>query len=150
MNQRSRAFHYPWVSPPLNAQSCKAYLDRCQEDDFEGFLIFESVNLQIVGVANLSQIFYKSFQNAYLGYYADVDLAGQGLMAKGIRLVLNHAFEELGLHRVEANIQPDNTASINLVKRLGFTQEGFSRRYLKINGHWRDHERWAITVENWT
>ncbi len=70
-------------------------------------------------------------------------------MSEGIRLVLNHAFYTLGLHRVEANIQPENIASINLVKGLGFILEGFSRRYLKINGEWRDHERWALTVEDW-
>ena len=70
-------------------------------------------------------------------------------MTEGVALVLNHAFNSLKLHRIEANIQPSNTASINLVKRLGFANEGFSRQYLKINGQWRDHERWALTVENW-
>ncbi len=59
------------------------------------------------------------------------------------------AFEELGLHRLEANIQPDNLKSINLVKNNGFKKEGVSPRYLKINGEWRDHERWAITYEDW-
>ncbi len=97
----------------------------------------------------MSQIFYRAFQNAYLGYYVDVNFAGQGLMSEGIRLAINHAFDTLGLHRVEANIQPENTNSINLVERLGFTKEGFSRRYLKINGKWQDHERWALTVEDW-
>ncbi|MGI0487716.1 GNAT family N-acetyltransferase [Pantanalinema rosaneae CENA516] len=53
------------------------------------------------------------------------------------------------MHRVEANVQPQNRASIHLVERLGFTKEGFSRRYLKINEEWRDHERWALTVEDW-
>lgn len=97
----------------------------------------------------MSQIFYQAFQNAYLGYFVDVDFAGQGLMSEGVRLAIDYAFYTLGLHRVEANIQPENRASINLVKRLGFTKEGFSRRYLKIKGEWRDHERWALTVEDW-
>jgi [ribosomal protein S5]-alanine N-acetyltransferase len=112
-------------------------------------LICHSINKCIVGVANLSQIFYKAFQNAYLGYYVNIEFAGQGFMGEGIPLVINHAFYSLGLHRIEANIQPGNIASINLVNRLGFTKEGFSRRYLKINGEWRDHERWALTVEDW-
>ena len=71
-------------------------------------------------------------------------------MLQGIRLAVSHAFYNLGLHRVEANIQPENITSIHLVQRLGFTKEGFSRRYLKVNGEWRDHERWALTSENWT
>ena len=60
-----------------------------------------------------------------------------------------HAFGRLGLHRVEANIQPGNTPSLRLVRRAGFTREGFSRRYLKIGGRWRDHERWALLRESW-
>ncbi|MGD2182945.1 GNAT family N-acetyltransferase [Lusitaniella coriacea] len=149
LHQRSKSFHSPWVSPPLTEEECKKYINRCKNKDYEGLLICHSTNQKIVGVANLSQIFYRAFQNAYLGYYVDVEFAEQGLMREGIRLALDYTFSTLNLHRVEANIQPKNTASINLVKRLGFTQEGFSRRYLKINGEWRDHERWALTVEDW-
>jgi ribosomal-protein-alanine N-acetyltransferase len=70
-------------------------------------------------------------------------------MAEGIELVLRHAFGALGLHRLEANIQPGNDRSIALAKRAGFRLEGFSPRYLKIDGRWRDHERWAILAEEW-
>lgn len=149
LHQRSRTFHYPWISPPLTEEECKNYINRCQNKDYEGLLICHSIDQNIVGVANLSQIFYRAFQNAYLGYYVDVEVAGQGFMREGVSLALNYAFNTLNLHRVEANIQPNNIASINLVKGLGFTQEGFSRRYLKINGEWRDCERWALTVEDW-
>lgn len=65
-------------------------------------------------------------------------------MTKGVELACRHAFNELGLHRLEANIQPENAASLALVKRIGFQKEGFSARYLKISGEWRDHERWAL------
>jgi ribosomal-protein-alanine N-acetyltransferase len=68
-------------------------------------------------------------------------------MSAGLDLVVERAFGELGLHRLEANIQPKNRRSIELVRRAGFRCEGLSRRYLQIAGRWRDHERWALTVE---
>ncbi len=150
LHRKSKEFHYPWVFPPCTEDECKAYIKRCQNQNFEGLLICDAITKNIIGVANLSQIFYGGFQNAYLGYYVDVDFAGQGFMLQGVRLAISHAFHNLGLHRVEANIQPENITSIHLVKRLGFTKEGFSRRYLKVNGEWRDCERWALTSENWT
>ena len=66
-----------------------------------------------------------------------------------MQLVLARVFTELQLHRLEANIQPGNTASIELVTRAGFVHEGFAERYLKISGRWRDHEHWAIRAEQW-
>jgi ribosomal-protein-alanine N-acetyltransferase len=63
--------------------------------------------------------------------------------------MLRYAFRELQLYRVEANIQPGNRASLALAQRCGFTKEGFSRRYLQVNGEWRDHERWALLAEEW-
>ncbi len=84
------------------------------------------------------------FQSGYLSYYAMAGHERQGLMREGLRAVIRHAFKELRLHRLEANIQPGNTASIALVRSCGFSKEGYSPRYLKIGGRWRDHERWAI------
>lgn len=149
LHQRSKQFHFPWVCPPINERECRDYITRCQNEDFEGLLICHASQNKIIGVVNLSQICYRAFQNTYLGYYVDVDFAGQGLMSEGVSLAIDRAFSTLSLHRVEANIQPENKPSINLVKRLGFAKEGFSRKYLKINGEWRDRERWAITVEDW-
>ena len=65
-------------------------------------------------------------------------------MTEALRAAIGYAFGDLGLHRLKANIQPENIASIALVRRLGFQREGFSPRYLRINGEWRDHERWAL------
>jgi ribosomal-protein-alanine N-acetyltransferase len=103
---------------------------------------------EIAGVINVSCILRGNFQNAFLGYYAFAGSAGQGFMVEGLRLVLRHAFEKLKLHRLEANIQPGNAASIGLVRGCGFMKEGFSRRYLKVAGGWRDHERWALLAED--
>ena len=103
----------------------------------------------LVGVFNLSQIFYGPLCSAYLSYWAGAPFAGQGYLRAGLEQLLRHAFRRLRLHRVEANIQPQNLRSRALAERAGFRLEGFSPRYLKIGGRWRDHERWAITVEDW-
>jgi ribosomal-protein-alanine N-acetyltransferase len=115
----------------------------------EGHFVVESSNVRLVGVVNLNEIVRGSFRSAYLGYYSFVPFAGRGYMSAGLAAVLRRAFGELGLHRVEANIQPDNRDSLRLAKRLGFRREGISRRYLKVAGRWRDHERWALLAEEW-
>ena len=106
-------------------------------------------NREIVGYFNISEIVRGPMQSAFLGYGAVAAHAGHGYMTEGMQLVLERAFTELRLHRLEANIQPGNSASIALVRRCGFVHEGFSERYLKIAGRWRDHERWAIRAEQW-
>jgi len=104
----------------------------------------------VVGVVNVSEIVRAALQSAYLGYYAFRPYAGAGYLTEGLGLVLRHAFRRLKLHRLEANIQPANAASRRLARRLGFRKEGFSPRYLKVGGRWRDHERWAIVRESWS
>jgi [ribosomal protein S5]-alanine N-acetyltransferase len=103
----------------------------------------------IVGIFTLSQIVRRLFQSAYLGYYVGAPYAGKGYMQDGMGLLLGYVFTALKLHRVEANVQPENAASIALVKRSGFRLEGFSPRYLKIAGRWRDHQRWAMVIDDW-
>ena len=147
---KSKKFHSPRIFLSTTEEECIKYINRSQNCNFEGLLVCHSNTNKLVGVVNLSQIFYGEFQNAYLSYYVDVDFAGQGLMLEGVGLAIDYAFQTLGLHRLEANIQPENKKSINLIERLGFCQEGFSKKYLKINGEWKDHERWALIAENWS
>lgn len=101
-------------------------------------------NSQIAGVINLNNVIRGAFQNAFLGYYAFSPWAGQGLMEDGMTLVIRRAFSTLKLHRLEANVQSGNFRSLALLRKCGFKREGFSRRYLKVSGRWRDHERWAV------
>ena len=146
----SREHHHPWSFPPTRNEEFLALVERARSDDFELFLLCRRGDGRILGFLNLSQIFRGPFLNAYLGYAVGQPYAGQGYMSEGIELVLHHAFGRMGLHRLEANIQPTNAASIALARRAGFRLEGFSPRYLKIDGKWRDHERWAILAEEWS
>jgi ribosomal-protein-alanine N-acetyltransferase len=124
-------------------------LNAAAHDSTEARLVCIKDSDQIAGQITLSQIFRKSFQSAYLGYQLFGGFTGRGYMTEAVRLMLKSAFTELDLHRIEANVQPENKPSIRVLKRNGFTKEGFSRRYLKIGGRWRDHERWAIIKEDW-
>jgi len=104
----------------------------------------------ILGALNANEIVRGAFHSTFVGYWIGAPHARQGFMSEGLALLLRHLFETEELHRVEANIRPENLASIALVRRLGFSREGFSPRYLRIDGAWRDHERWALLAEDWT
>jgi [ribosomal protein S5]-alanine N-acetyltransferase len=149
MVRQSRRLHRPWIHPPDDAEAFGGYVERAASPRFQGLLICLRETGEIAGVANLSEIVRGIFQSAYLGFYASSRCAGRGLMREGVGLVLRHAFRKLGLHRIEANVQPENHRSLALVQALGFRREGFSPRYLKIGGRWRDHERWALLAEDW-
>ena len=145
----SRSLHRPWVYPPETPREFAAFVLRSRSPSDRCLLVRRHEDDALVGVYTVSQIARGFFQNAYLGYYGSATHAGQGYMAEGLELVLAEAFGPLGLHRVEANIQPGNERSKRLAQRAGFTYEGFSPRYLKIGGRWRDHERFAILAEEW-
>jgi ribosomal-protein-alanine N-acetyltransferase len=140
--------HRPWTYPPADAASYRRLLERNRADNFHALLARRSEDDAIVGLFELSDVVRGNFQNAYLGYWVGQPFAGQGYMREGMQLALRFAFQELRLHRVEANIQPANKRSLALAKTAGFRREGFSPRYLKIGGRWRDHERWAILAED--
>jgi [ribosomal protein S5]-alanine N-acetyltransferase len=147
--RRSRRLHRHFAQPPLTPAAFRAFVRGTRQASCESHCVVDAATRALVGVVNLNEIVRGSFQSAYLGYYAFEPHAGQGFLSAGLALVLRRAFHELALHRVEANIQPDNARSIALVKRHGFRREGFSPRYLKLAGRWRDHERWALLREDW-
>ncbi|HEY1853942.1 MAG TPA: GNAT family protein [Solirubrobacterales bacterium] len=145
----SAELHQPWISPPIDDDAFDAVFERARGESFEFMLVRRRSDGAIAGYFDVSQIIRGPLQSAFLGYGGVAALSGQGYMSEGLQLLLHHAFEGLRLHRIEANIQPGNEPSLALVRRAGFVREGFSERYLKINGEWRDHERWAIRVEQW-
>jgi ribosomal-protein-alanine N-acetyltransferase len=143
--RRSRDLHGRWVEPPSTDIEFSEYLRRVSQPSHFGYLLV--AESELAGVVNINNVVMASLRSGHLGYYSFAGFERRGLMTVGLRLVLRTAFNVLGLHRVEANIQPGNERSIRLVKRVGFTKEGFSERYLHVAGEWRDHERWALRAE---
>jgi len=149
LNRRSMRFFRGVASPMTSPRLYDAYVRRCRTPEFVGLLICRRDDDAIVGSVNVSQIVRGAFNSAYMGYQVFAPFANQGYMTEAIPLVLRYVFTKVKLHRVEANVQPTNRPSIALVKSAGFRREGYSPRYLKIAGRWRDHERWAMTIEDW-
>ncbi|WP_406282212.1 GNAT family N-acetyltransferase [Streptomyces sp. NBC_00209] len=147
--RESAALHRPWLFPPATPEAFAAYAGVLIEDPTKaGFLVCERDGAgAIAGFVTINNIVAGAFRCGALGYGAFAHAAGRGLMGEGLELVLDHAFGLLALHRLEANVQPDNAGSIALARRAGFRLEGYSPDFLHIDGAWRDHERWAITAE---
>lgn len=146
--QRRNAFyHKPWVYHSDDPAYYDQYLMRIKRGITQGCFIFDHQREQLVGVVNINNIMLGPIRAASLGYYADEAYAGRGYMREGMALALDYAVKDIGLHRIEANIQPGNEPSRRLVQKLGFRNEGFSPKYLQIGGKWCDHERWAILDE---
>ena len=145
----SHSLHHPWLDAPDSPARFALYLERARSQDQLSFLLRHRSCGKLIGFVNVNSIVRGGFQSGYLGYGAFASHAGRGLMTEGLRAVVTAAFADHGLHRLEANIQPGNARSIALVRRLGFEKEGFSRRYLRIDGDWRDHERWALLSDDW-
>ncbi len=141
--------HRPWLTAATTDEGYDALLRRVLDERFEPMLLCRRGDGVILGFFNIGEIIRGRLQSGFLGYGVVAAHAGQGYMSEGLQLVLARAFDELELHRIEANIQPANRASIALVSRAGFVREGLSERYLKIGGRWCDHERWAIRAEQW-
>jgi [ribosomal protein S5]-alanine N-acetyltransferase len=144
--RQSRWLHQPWTNPPGTTKEFQAWLERMKLPANSAYLVCRRATHEIVGVININDILLGKFCIGYLGYYVFAGFERQGLMREGLQAVIKDAFKTLKLHRLEANIQPDNKASIALVSSCGLTKEGYSPGYLKIAGRRRDHERWAIVA----
>lgn len=100
--------------------------------------ILKSAN-QTIGIINFDQIIYGAFLSCYLGYALDEKYQGKGIMFKSLQFAMNYVTDELGLNRIMANYVPENYRSAKLLHKLGFEREGYARKYLKLNGVWKDH-----------
>ncbi|MGA2521520.1 MAG: GNAT family protein [Acidimicrobiales bacterium] len=158
VRNRCRQWLVPWEPRPTGApptpEDRASFAARCAARERErqlgsgyGFGIF--VGERFAGEITLSSIQRGPFQNAFIGYWVDEALAGQGLAPEATVVVLRFAFEELGLHRVEIAIVPRNHASRRVVEKLDLREEGVAVRYLEIDGRWEDHVRYAVTAEEW-
>jgi ribosomal-protein-alanine N-acetyltransferase len=134
----------------------KAFAARCGARERErqlgsgyGFGIFVGED-RFSGEINLSTVQRGPFQNAYVGYWIDEQMAGNGYVPEAVVVLSRFAFEDLHLHRLQISIIPRNRPSRRVVEKLGFRNEGVAERYLEINGRWEDHVRYAITIEEWT
>ena len=145
--RRSRELHRSWVQVPTSAKAFERYVQEMNTADDQAYVAIRTDTQEMVGVVELQDIFRGDFQNAYLTYYGFAGQLNQGLMRQAVQKVISKAFGPLKLHRLEANIQPDNLSSIALIKACGFQKEGLSRQFLRKNGEWRDHERWSLLNE---
>lgn len=143
----SLPFHRPWIKLPTDSNAFEQYVSRFDNEVSFGFVVCKDES--IVAFINLTGIEREPYQRGRLGYGVFEQYANMGYMSFGLKKVVRLSFEKLGLHRLEADIQPSNELSRRLVQRNGFTCEGISRRFIHIDGKWMDHERWALTVDEW-
>lgn len=151
---RDRAFLDPWepARPDtfFTLETQQRGLARLREaEDFADFGIFFEAGDELVGRVQLSGISLAPFENAYLGYFVSEQHNRRGYATEGVRQAVDAAFGELTLHRVQAAVIPRNVASVRVVEKAGFRQEGLALRYLQIAGVWEDHLLYAVTAEEW-
>ncbi|MDI1484565.1 GNAT family protein [Polyangium sp. y55x31] len=154
---RSREYLEPWVPVPgpdefdVPLARARILRDRrdIRADRHYRFCMTLGEDGPVIGRVALTQVFRGIFQNAYIGYWVDVEHHGQGFTTEGVRLALDVAFRDLGLHRIQAAIMPHNAASLAVARKCGLRHEGRAVRYLQIAGAWEDHLLFAVTAEDW-
>ena len=118
-----------------------------QLDDQSGMPFVIEVQGIVQGQLNVANIMYGSVSSAVIGYWVSPEIAGRGVAPTSVALVTDYLMNQVGLHRVEIDVRPENTASLRVIEKLGFRYEGVKQRYIHINGDWRDHYIFALTVE---
>lgn len=139
----------PSTDPEAFKARCGAWDRQRHFDAAYGYGIFLGKGGPFIGEVSLGSVQRGPFQSANVGYWIDESYAGHGYMPEAVALILRYAFEDLGLHRVEAAIVPRNDRSRRVAEKLGLRDEGTSSRFLQIRGVWEDHVRYAITIEEW-
>jgi ribosomal-protein-alanine N-acetyltransferase len=141
-------FHKRWIKLPTESDAFGRYLSKFDGENSFFFVICDAASDSIVGFVSLTGIEREPYQRARLGYGVFEPYARMGYISAGLEQVVNYAFETLRLHRLEADIQPDNVPSKRLAEKAGFICEGVSLGFICINGEWMDHERWALTFDD--
>lgn len=156
VRRANQAWLAPWESSPpgpwadLNSPAAFRYVHRDQRRSArrgESMPFAVCLDEQLVGHLNLGNIVRRAFCSAYVGYWVDSRVAGQGVIPTALALAVDHAFGPGGLHRIEVNIRPENKPSRRVVEKLGFREEAYHPRYMHIDGAWRDHIGYALTSE---
>jgi len=139
---------------PDPVEDRSAFVVRCSARERErqlgtgfGFGIF--IGERFAGEMNLSSIQRGPFQSGYVGYWIDEHFAGEAYTPEALVVLMQYAFDELHLHRIQIAIIPRNRSSHRVVEKLNIRSEGIAQRYLEINGVWEDHVRYAVTIEEW-
>ena len=158
-SKRNKDFLHPTglvqLPDDLTDQKWVAYIKK-SEDDFDNdkavrLLIIEKSNpYTVIGKINFTEITRGFFQACYLGYGIDHAMTSRGYMTSALKLSIEYMFNEKNIHRIMANYLPDNTASARVLEKLGFIIEGTAKKYLMINGIWRDHVLTSLTNDNWS
>jgi ribosomal-protein-alanine N-acetyltransferase len=143
----SKSIHHPWITVPAGEEEFEQFLRDSRRHDSKAFLVCNLEDKSIAGVLIIKNVLRDDFQSGNVQFYVGRDSAGKGYMTEGLSLLLRYAKRRLKLHRLDANIQQQNKQAIALVMRCGFKMEGYSKRFKKVGGRWRDHERWAILLE---
>jgi ribosomal-protein-alanine N-acetyltransferase len=158
---RNEAWLSPWEGRP-ESQPAAAWADRHSPVVFAAMLrnvrrearagrtlpFAVTYDGRLAGQITASNVVRGAFDSTAVGYWVDSAVAGRGVLPTALAMLVDHCLGPVGLHRVEANIRPENTASRRVVEKLGFHEEGLHLRYLFIDGAWRDHVSFAVTRED--
>lgn len=154
---RNREFLYPFVAKrdenfftlDYQKESIEKNIHNWSLKNSYCFYIFDNLENKIIGSINLSNIVRGVFQSCFLGYSLDKDYINKGYMSFAVSKIVDFAFKELKLHRIEANVMPRNIASKKVLEKNNFIEEGLAKKYLLINGKWEDHIHMVILNKNY-